>query len=304
MPLRLRRPAKHSNTKAAETTPAPSPAILALTTAGFGVTIVNTLEADAAPGVPVGGANVAVAPVGSPDALSVTTPVNGFVEATLASVMLYTALDPPLPLRPAVKPTHSKSGGTGTASPVPLSVPVCGDPAALSATLTVALSAVAEPGVNVTAIAQLAPAASVAPQVVVCANDPAFVPPNVMPEIFSVAFPGFESVKLCDALVVATVCAANVSPAGVSTACGAGGAVPVPFRLPVCGEPTALSATFTAALNVPADDGLNVTTIEQFAPAASVAPHVELCAMAKLLALAPPIVIPRYSEQHCHYWQA
>jgi hypothetical protein len=49
--------------------------------------------------------------------------------------------------------------------PVPVSATVWGDPAALSAIDSVAVNAAFEAGVNVTVAAQLAPAASVVPQV-------------------------------------------------------------------------------------------------------------------------------------------
>jgi hypothetical protein len=55
----------------------------------------------------------------------------------------------------------------GGAAPVPLRVVVCGEPAALSATDRVAEKLAAEPGENVTEIAQLAPAASDSPQLLV-----------------------------------------------------------------------------------------------------------------------------------------
>ena len=50
---------------------------------------------------------------------------------------------------------------------MPLRVVVCGEPAALSATDRVAEKLAAEPGENVTEIAQLAPAASDSPQLLV-----------------------------------------------------------------------------------------------------------------------------------------
>ncbi len=56
--------------------------------------------------------------------------------------------------------------------PVPLSCTVCGVPFALSVIVSVPVCLPAMPGVNLTEIEQLAPAARVAGQVLVCANTP------------------------------------------------------------------------------------------------------------------------------------
>jgi hypothetical protein len=63
------------------------------------------------------------------------------------------------------------------------------------------------------------------------------------------------------------------------------GASPVPERGTVWGLPTALSATMTAAVRVPAAAGLKVTLMVQLAPAATLAP--QLLVWAKSLAFAP-----------------
>jgi hypothetical protein len=57
--------------------------------------------------------------------------------------------------------------GAGTAVPVPLSVTVCGEPAALSVTVMMELSMVADFGVKAMVKLQLAPGVSDVPQVVV-----------------------------------------------------------------------------------------------------------------------------------------
>jgi hypothetical protein len=51
-------------------------------------------------------------------------------------------------------------------------------------------------------------------------------------------------------------------------------AAPVPVRLAVCVEPVALSATLSVAVSVPVVVGVKVTTMLQFAAAASVLPQV------------------------------
>jgi hypothetical protein len=65
--------------------------------------------------------------------------------------------------------------------PVPLRADVCGLPGALSLTLRVAVIAPLCLGENVTLIVQFAPIAKLVPQLFVCVNWLAFVPPNVMP---------------------------------------------------------------------------------------------------------------------------
>ena len=91
-----------------------------------------------------------------------------------------------------------EGGGAGAAVPVPERVTVCGLPAALSVITTAPVRVLVAVGVNVRLMAQLAPAASDAPQVVVCAKSP--VAP--MPAMVRAALPLFESVTVCAALVV------------------------------------------------------------------------------------------------------
>ena len=125
---------------------------------------------------------------------------------------------------------------------------------------------------------QLELAASVVPQAlvpVVIAKSLGFVPAMLMPVMFSVAVPVFESVAACDALVVPVV-DVKVSVGGVSVAAGAAAAVPVPTSAIVCVEPdcaasvctrcttdgvwvVALSATVSVAAKLVAEAGVNVT---------------------------------------------
>jgi hypothetical protein len=87
--------------------------------------------------------------------------------------------------------------------------------------------------------------------------------------------------------------AAEVVPLGVlGNATGedsvAVAAVPVPVRDAVWGEAVALSATDSVAEKLAADAGVNVTYIEQLAPAANVAPHaLAPVDIAKSLGLVP-----------------
>jgi len=138
--------------------------------------------------------------------------------------------------------------GIGGATPVPVNAAVCGEPAALSAMVTVAERLEAAVGVNVTVTAQEEPAASVDPQVPPVEKEPAFAPVRLMLEIFRVALPVLETVMLCEALVVPTVVPANVSDGGARLTTGAGAGMPVPATEIVCGEPAALSAMLTDAM--------------------------------------------------------
>jgi len=60
--------------------------------------------------------------------------------------------------------------------PVPVNDTACGDGAALSVNTRFAVRFPVDPGVNMTLIVQLAPAATVVPQVFVTAKSAAFVP--------------------------------------------------------------------------------------------------------------------------------
>jgi hypothetical protein len=116
-----------------------------------------------------------------------------------------------------------------TAMPVPDNVAVCGEPAALSATSSTAERLPAAAGLKMTAKLQLAPAARVAPQVVLDTEKSAgFVPVNVTPEDVIGALPVFDSVNVCAALCDPTAVPANVAVVGASAATGAGADVPVP----------------------------------------------------------------------------
>ena len=138
---------------------------------------------------------------------------------------------------------------------------------------------------KVTLIAQLAPAARDAPQLLVCAKAAGLAPAIPILVIESAAVPVFFSVETCAGLVPPTPMLPKLSDPGVSTATGAGAAVPEPLSTTVCGEPLALSVTARAALKLATDVGANVMEMLQLAPAASDAPQVLVCA--KLPAFAP-----------------
>ncbi len=89
-----------------------------------------------------------------------------------------------------------KSTAAG-AVPVPVRELVCGEPAALSATLRVAVAELTAVGVNVTDMVHEEPAARVVPQVPVpVMKEKAFAPLMLIEVIDSGALPGFASVKI------------------------------------------------------------------------------------------------------------
>jgi hypothetical protein len=160
---------------------------------------------------------------------------------------------------------------TDAAVPVPDRLTACGLPLALSATLMDAVSALAREGLKVTLIVQFPPAATELPQVLVWAKSLAFVPAIPTLVMLNVALPPFVRVTLCAVLVVPSAWFPNdrLLEESVTDA-----AVPVPERLTVCGLPLALSVMLTKAARLPLAEGLKVTLIVQFPPAATELPQV------------------------------
>lgn len=115
-------------------------------------------------------------------------------------------------------------------------------PAALLATESVALKVATEVGANVTEMMQFVPAASVVPQVLVCAKAEAPAPPSVMPVMLSTALPVFESCRVWAALVELEL-VAKVSEPGETAITGAG--ITAKFAVAVC---TAFIAMVVVAL--------------------------------------------------------
>jgi hypothetical protein len=152
---------------------------------------------------------------------------------------------------------------------------VCGEPLALSATLTDALSEPNAVGVKVTVMAQEAPAARLAPQVGagVGEKDVMFGPVMEILLIVRGAVPVFFNVIGWLAADTPITVLAKVSEVGERVAIGLG-TTPVPVRLTVCGEPLALSVIAILALRVPLTRGWNFTVIVQEAPGATGAAQV------------------------------
>jgi len=161
---------------------------------------------------------------------------------------------------------------TAGAVPVPVIATVCGEPVALSATASEAVSVPVVAGLNSTDTAQVAPTASVVVHVFAeIRYELALVPVSVSDVSVNTAVPEFLTVTTCAAVVVPTTVDANVKLVGDNVTAGA---VPVPVIATVCGEPVALSATASEAVSVPVAAGLNSTDTAHVAPTASVVVQV------------------------------
>ncbi len=112
--------------------------------------------------------------------------------------------------------------------PVPVMVADCWG-WTLSVTRIVAEKLVADVGAKVRLIVQLAPAARAVPQVLVWPKAVGLAPARTMLVMLSAAFPGLDRVRVWPVAVLPTVVEGKAADA-VSTACGAGAAVPVPLR--------------------------------------------------------------------------
>ena len=121
--------------------------------------------------------------------------------------------------------------------PVPVNGRLCGLPPPLSVTVTAAVRAPIAVGSNVTLIVQLFFGPKEVPQVLVSAKSVEFVPVIARP-VIEIVLPAAALVKVmtCAALVVPTVCAANVKLVGEYDVI-----VPTPVTATVCAPPGALS---------------------------------------------------------------
>jgi hypothetical protein len=125
--------------------------------------------------------------------------------------------------------------GAGSLVPVPDKLMVCVLPAVpllLSVTISVPARAPVAVDVKVTAIVQLAPAATELPQAFVSAKSPALVPVTVMPAILNAVLPVLVSVTVWAALVVLTVWSPKERLPGAMLATGAGGVRAAPVLPP------------------------------------------------------------------------
>lgn len=113
-------------------------------------------------------------------------------------------------------------------------------------------------------------------------KSPAFAPATVMLEMVSAMLPLLVSVMLWAAVAIVTGSLPKLSAVADRLAMAA---VPVPFRLTVCGLPAALSLMATAALRVLMVEGVKDTVTLQVAAGAREAPQL-------LLWLKSPAFVP------------
>ena len=156
----------------------------------------------------------------------------------------------------------------------------------MSAMVSVADRAPEAVGVNVILMVQLALAAKLAPQLLVCAKSPLLTPAMLMLVRLNAAVPLLVSVTAWAALPIPTDWLPNAIDVGESVAAGA---PPVPERTSVCGLPGASSAITSVADRVPAAVGVNVTLMVQLEFGAMVAPQAFVDG--KSLLFTPPMVM-------------
>jgi len=191
--------------------------------------------------------------------------------------------------------------GVATAAiPVPVRLTLCRPPAALSVKLTAAVRVPLARGLKVTLTVQLAPAATLVPQLLVWAKSPEFVPATAIPVMLKAALPVLWIVTGCGGLVTPTGSFPSARLVGEALKAGLV-LVPVPERITLCGLPVALSVKVTAAARAPVVVGLKVTLTVQMAPAALLAPQllvwakspefVPVIAMLVMLKAALPVLL-------------
>ncbi len=157
--------------------------------------------------------------------------------------------------------------------PVPVRLTVWGLPVALSLTFNMAVRVPGAAGVKVTVIMQLAPAATVLPQLLVWPKSPELVPDNVKPVMLKLAVPLLVRVTACPGLVVPVFWLTKVK---VEVERLTVDEVPVPERLTVWGPLLALLVRINDAVRLPTAEGVKVTLIVQLAPADTEPPQLSL----------------------------
>src|SRR6266496_4451847 len=217
------------------------------------------------------------------------------VKLRLTDPVLLTVTDRAALLVPTVTvPKLSEDGKTETIVPVPLMFSNCGLPPPSSANLRLALRVPVPSGLNEMPIAQLAPPASVVPQVsAVIRKSPGLSPTIPILVKVTVAALTLVTVMVRWGLVVPTVTVPNFREVGVSLI-----AVPVPTRLTTCGLGDALSVNVKFPFRVPFAVGVKVTLTAQLAPVATVAPQVllemaksPLAVILEILSVAVPVLV-------------
>ena len=167
------------------------------------------------------------------------------------------------------------------AIPVPFRLTFWGLPLALSVILKMPDCMPAAPGLKVTLIVQLAPEATLLPQVFVWLNGP-------VTEILlmsKIPRPVLVSLTGCAGLLVNTTWSGKVRLVGESVTAGD---TPTPVNGSACGLLGALSVTLTVPVRVPVAEGLNVTVILQLPLGGT---DVQLLVWAKSLLFGPLTLI-------------
>ena len=142
---------------------------------------------------------------------------------------------------------------------------------ASSTMVTVAANTPVDTGVKIPLIVQFPPTATVEPHVLVTAKEDAPAPETVTLVIARGAVPALVSVTDWDALAVSSSWLPNDKLVAESVGAEMS---PVPLSAIVCGEPLASSLMAIEAVNGPCIEGTKRALIEQWAPAATVAPQV------------------------------
>jgi len=173
---------------------------------------------------------------------------------------------------------------TAGPSPVPVKAMLCGDPEALSVIVTAALRAPPVTGAKCPWMLQLAPTATLVPQVFPNANEEASAPVTAMLVMVSVWLPVLVRVTYCDAVAVPIGDEPNERLV-VESVTGKACPVPVPLNAMDCGELVALSVMVMAAVKAPVAVGAKCPWIVQLAPTATLVP--QLLAKTNDDALAP-----------------
>lgn len=164
------------------------------------------------------------------------------------------------------------------ATPPPRSGTTCGLPAASSVMVSVPVRVPVAVGVKVTLISQLAPAATEAPQVLVSAKSPL----TATLLMVNGALPVFVRVTVCGALVMPMPWLLKLRPVRERNTRGA---TPMPPRETTRGLPVASSVTVMVPIRAPMTVGVKVTSMAQFAPAATALPQVFVCAKSPVISM-------------------
>src|SRR5450755_2913448 len=172
--------------------------------------------------------------------------------SVFVSVIACGALDDPTVTVPKLRSV----GDNWMKVPVPVNDTVCGLEIALSVTLMLPVRVLSVVGLNLTVMLQLAPAATLVPQVLISSKSPL----AAMLVMVNVAVPVLVRLITCPALIVFTSCVAKVKLAGERTTV-APPPTPTPDNETSCGLLAALSVIDKSAVSFPLMLGVKVTLI-------------------------------------------